>query len=163
MTSLLPAGDGPPDWGEGGHFPSCRGPPPGAATAPGPAWYPSPSAVKVLIADDDRLVRIMLADLLAELGHTAIAAANGAEAVALCASERPDVVVLDLLMPRLSGLDAVRALRQAGSRVPAILLTAISDRSFREMDGAEEVQIRLDKPVTRRALVRALERATGGG
>jgi len=118
--------------------------------------------VKVLIADDDRLVRTMLGDLLRELGHEVVPAENGLEAVALCARERPDLVVLDLLMPRLSGLDALRTMREAGCSAPAIMLTAISDRSFREMEGADEIQLRLDKPVTRRALERALARAMGG-
>ncbi|MGC3997391.1 MAG: response regulator [Anaeromyxobacter sp.] len=116
--------------------------------------------MKVLIADDDRLVRAMLGDLLAELGHQAVPAENGAEAVALCARETFDVLVLDLLMPRLSGLDALRQLREAGVRAPAILLTAISDRSFRELEGADIVQVRLEKPVTRRALEKALARVT---
>lgn len=115
--------------------------------------------MKVLIADDDRLVRTMLADLLGELGHQVVAAENGAEAVALCEREAPELVVLDLLMPRLSGLDALKAMRRAGCTVPAILLTAISDGSFREMEGADQIQIRLDKPVTRRSLERALNRA----
>ncbi len=114
--------------------------------------------MKVLIADDDRLVRTMLADLLGELRHEVVAAENGAEAVALCEREAPDVVVLDLLMPRLSGLDALKSMRQAGCNVPAILLTAISDPSFREMEGADEIQVRLEKPVTRRSLERALAR-----
>jgi CheY-like chemotaxis protein len=103
----------------------------------------------------------MLSDLLTELGHDVVAAENGAEAVALCARERPDLLVLDLLMPRLSGLDALHAIRAAGTRAPAILLTAISDRSFREMEGADAVEVRLEKPVTRRALERALARVTG--
>ncbi len=115
--------------------------------------------MKVLIADDDRLVRTILTDLLRELGHRVVAAENGAEAVALCERESPEVVVLDLLMPRLSGLDALQAMRRAGCTAPAILLTAISDPSFREMEGADEIQIRLDKPVTRRSLQRALARA----
>jgi two-component system, response regulator PdtaR len=115
--------------------------------------------VKVLIADDDRLVRTMLTDLLGELGHQVVAAENGAEAVELCKREAPALLVLDLLMPRLSGLDALKAMRGAGYEVPAILLTAISDPSFREMEGADAVEIRLDKPVTRRSLERALSRA----
>jgi two-component system, response regulator PdtaR len=118
-----------------------------------------PAAVKVLIADDDRLVRTMLGDLLRELGHEVVAAENGTEAVTLCARERPEVVILDLLMPRLSGLDALHAMREAGSAAPAILLTAISDRSFRELEGSEKIQLRLEKPVTRRALERTLARA----
>jgi len=120
-----------------------------------------PPAVKVLIADDDRLVRTILTDLLVELGHQVVAAENGAEAVTLCARESPELVVLDLLMPRLSGLDALGAMRRAGCAAPAVLLTAISDPSFREMEGADQIQIRLDKPVTRRSLERALSRAMG--
>ncbi len=117
--------------------------------------------MKVLIADDDRLVRTMVTDLLGELGHQVIAAENGAEAVVLCKAEAPELLLLDLLMPRLSGLDALAAIRRAGCNAPAILLTAISDPSFREMEGADEIQIRLDKPVTRRSLERAVARAVG--
>jgi CheY-like chemotaxis protein len=116
--------------------------------------------LKVLIADDDRLVRAMLSDLLAELGHAVVEAANGVEAVALARREAPDVLILDFLMPKLSGLDALHALREEGVRTPAVLLSAISDRSIRSMDGADAVDVLLEKPVTRRSLVRALARAT---
>jgi CheY-like chemotaxis protein len=115
--------------------------------------------VKVLIADDDRLVRTMLADLLAELGHAVVAAENGVDAVDLCARERPDLLILDFLMPKLSGLDALKAIRDRGVRSPVVLLTAISDASFREVEGAEAVEVVLPKPVTRRGLARALARA----
>jgi CheY-like chemotaxis protein len=116
--------------------------------------------VKVLIADDDRLVRTMLADLLAELGHAVVSAENGLEAVELCRREAPDLLILDFLMPRLSGLDALRALREGGTRTPAVLLSAISDGSVRAMEGAEAIDFVLEKPVTRRSLARALARAT---
>jgi CheY-like chemotaxis protein len=116
--------------------------------------------VKVLIADDDGLVRTMVADLLAELGHAVVEASNGTEAVAICEREAPDLLILDLLMPRLSGLDALQALRARGVRAPAVLLTAISPSSFRGLDGADAVDVVLEKPVTRRTLMRALERAT---
>ena len=116
--------------------------------------------MKVLIADDDRLVRTLLADLLVDLGHAVVAAENGAQAVELCTREAPDVLILDFLMPKLSGLDALHALRERGVRAPAVLLTAISDPSFRGVEGAEAVDVLLPKPVTRRGLVRALARAT---
>ena len=116
--------------------------------------------MKVLIADDDRVVRSMLADLLAELGHAVVAAENGAEAVELCEREAPDVLILDFLMPKLSGLDALHALRERGVRAPVVLLTAISDGSFRAVEGAEAVDVLLPKPVTRRGLERALARVT---
>jgi CheY-like chemotaxis protein len=118
------------------------------------------SRVKVLIADDDRLVRQMLADLLADLGHAVVAAEDGAQAVDLCTREAPDLLILDFLMPKLSGLDALQALRARGVRVPAVLLTAISDQSFRAVEGADAVHVLLPKPVTRRSLARALAQAT---
>lgn len=115
--------------------------------------------MKVLIADDDRLSRALLTDALHELGHVVVAAEDGAEAVALAAREAPDVLVLDFLMPRLSGLDALQAMRAAGVSAPAVLLSAISDRSVRAMEGVEAAEVLLEKPVSRRALARALERA----
>ena len=124
--------------------------------------YPRPR-VKVLIADDDRLVRAMVRDLLAELGHHAVEAANGLEAVAACDRERPDLLILDLLMPRLSGLDALEQLRGKGIRAPAILLSAISGGSVRALDGAEKIDVLLEKPVTQQSLARAIIRATRGG
>jgi CheY-like chemotaxis protein len=101
----------------------------------------------------------MVADLLAELGHAVVSASNGAEAVELCEREAPDLLVLDFLMPRLSGLDALAALRRRGVRAPAVLLSAISDSSLRAVDGAEAADVVLEKPVTRRALERAIARA----
>jgi CheY-like chemotaxis protein len=116
--------------------------------------------VKVLIADDDRLVRTMLAELLGELGHAVVEATDGADAVALARREVPDLLILDLLMPKLSGLDALEAVRASGIRAPAVLLSAISDGSVRAMDGADAADVLLEKPVTRRSLSRALARAT---
>ncbi len=102
----------------------------------------------------------MLSDLLVDLGHAVVEASNGAEAVALTHRESPDLLILDFLMPKLSGLDALHALREKGVRIPAVLLTAISDGSFRGIEGAEAVEVLLEKPVTRRSLARALARAT---
>ena len=116
-------------------------------------------ALRVLVADDDRLVRAMVADLLADLGHAVIAAGDGVEAVDLARREAPDVLVLDFLMPRLSGLDALATLRAEGFATPAVLLTAISDETVRGVPGAGAAQAILEKPVTRRRLERALARA----
>lgn len=116
-------------------------------------------SVKVLIADDDRTIRALLGDMLEGLGHAVVAVDNGADAVERCGSENPDVVILDFLMPKLSGLDALQALRARGISAPAVLLTAISDGSFRGVDGADAVEVLLPKPVTRRSLARALARA----
>jgi CheY-like chemotaxis protein len=117
--------------------------------------------LKILIADDDRLVRVMLTDLLSELGHVVVQTENGAEAVALSARESPDLLILDFLMPKLSGLDALLEIRRVSS-IPAVLLTAINEGSLRGLDGVEKVQVLLQKPFTRKTLERAIASATGG-
>jgi CheY-like chemotaxis protein len=116
--------------------------------------------VKVLIADDDRTIRALLGDMLAGMGHEVVAAENGAEAVELCLRENPEVVILDFLMPKLSGLDALKRLRELGSRVPVVLLTAISDASIRELGDVERPDAILEKPFRRKAIERAIEKAT---
>jgi CheY-like chemotaxis protein len=117
--------------------------------------------VKVLIADDDRTIRALLGDLLAGMGHDVVAAENGAEAVELCVRERPDVAVLDFLMPKLSGLDALKEMRVRGCATPVVLLTAISDSSVRELEGADGPAAILEKPFKRRTIEKALAKATG--
>jgi CheY-like chemotaxis protein len=115
--------------------------------------------VKVLIADDDRTIRTLLSDMLGGLGHDVIAVENGAEAVERCASDAPDVLILDFLMPKLSGVDAVKALRDLGIRTPVVLLTAISDTSIRELDGFQAPEAILEKPFKLRSIEKALEKA----
>jgi CheY-like chemotaxis protein len=119
--------------------------------------------VKILIADDDRTIRALLGDVLADMGHEVVAAENGADAVELCLRERPDVAVLDFLMPKLSGLDALKSMRERGCTCPVVLLTAISDSSIRELDGADGPDAVLEKPFKRKAIEKALERAIRGG
>lgn len=111
--------------------------------------------MKILIADDDRLIRVMLADLLSDLGHSVVQAENGAEAVQLNGREAPDLLILDFLMPKLSGLDALLEIRRR-SPVPAVLLTAINEGSLRGVDGVEQVEALLQKPFTRKTLERAI-------
>lgn len=116
--------------------------------------------MKVLIADDDLTIRAMLGDMLVDLGHAVVSAGNGAEAVELAAREQPDAVILDFLMPKLSGLDALSAMRARGLRMPAVLLTAISDSTLRELDGFEAPEAIVGKPFKRKDIERALERAS---
>jgi DNA-binding response OmpR family regulator len=115
--------------------------------------------MKVLIADDDESIRALLTDMLVDLGHEVVAAANGAEAVEFAASENPQIVILDFLMPKLSGLDALKSMRERGLAMPAVLLTAISDSSMREVEGVEAPDAVLEKPFKKRTIERALARA----
>ncbi len=115
--------------------------------------------MKVLIADDDQTIRALLTDMLVDLGHSVIAAVNGAEAVELAARKQPDAVILDFLMPKLSGLDALKAMRERGLAMPAVLLSAISDSSMREQEGFEAPDAILEKPFKKRTIEEALAKA----
>jgi two-component system, OmpR family, response regulator MprA len=74
--------------------------------------------------DDDRAVRESLRRSLEFNGYAVALASDGAEALASISGSAPDVVVMDVMMPRLDGLEATRALRKAGNDVPILVLTA---------------------------------------
>ena len=79
---------------------------------------------RVLVVDDDKAVRESLRRSLEFNGYDVSMASDGAEALAGIAVANPDVVVMDVMMPRLDGLEATKALRKAGNDVPIIVLTA---------------------------------------
>jgi two-component system response regulator MprA len=79
---------------------------------------------RVLVVDDDRAVRESLRRSLEFNGYDVALASDGAEALAGIGSMGPDVVIMDVMMPRLDGLEATRALRAAGNDVPILVLTA---------------------------------------
>ncbi len=79
---------------------------------------------RVLVVDDDRAVRESLRRSLAFNDYEVTLAADGAEALVAVGTTHPDVVVMDVMMPRLDGLEATRALRAAGNDVPVLVLTA---------------------------------------
>jgi two-component system, OmpR family, response regulator MprA len=85
---------------------------------------PSQAPPRVLVVDDDRAVRESLRRSLEFNGYAVALAADGAEALASISGSVPDVVVMDVMMPRLDGLEATRALRKAGNDVPILVLTA---------------------------------------
>jgi two-component system response regulator MprA len=85
----------------------------------------------VLVVDDDRAVRESLRRSLEFNGYAVSLAADGAEALAGIGGIAPDVVVMDVMMPRLDGIEATKSLRKAGNDVPILVLTArdaIGDR-----------------------------------
>src|SRR6266705_3206925 len=82
-----------------------------------------PASGRVLIADDERHVRELLRDFLAGQGYEVTAVATGGEALAAVPTFQPDVILLDMLMPGLSGRDVLGSLRRAGVTVPVILIS----------------------------------------
>jgi two-component system, OmpR family, response regulator MprA len=87
--------------------------------------------MRVLVVDDDRAVRDSLRRSLEFNDFEVVTASDGAEALAVIGTVDPDVVVMDVMMPRLDGLETTKALRAAGNNVPILVLTArdaVADR-----------------------------------
>ncbi|MBC9732554.1 response regulator transcription factor [Nocardioides marmotae] len=85
---------------------------------------PPTAKPRVLVVDDDKAVRESLRRSLEFNGYEVATANDGAEALAAIGRVSPDVVVMDVMMPRLDGIEATRALRAAGNDVPVLVLTA---------------------------------------
>lgn len=86
---------------------------------------------RIVIADDDADIRELVVFKLRHGGHDVVPVADGAAAVEACTSQRPDLVILDVMMPGMSGLEAARALRQDTDMdgLPIIMLTARAQES----------------------------------
>jgi two-component system response regulator MprA len=88
-------------------------------------------AVRILVVDDDRAVRESLRRSLSFNGYSVSLAEDGVEALEMISADRPDALVLDVMMPKLDGLEVCRQLRSTGDDLPILVLTArdtISER-----------------------------------
>ena len=120
----------------------------------------------ILLVDDDALLRRSLASNLEEAGYRASIAANAEDALALAALDRPDLVLLDIGLPGMDGLDALRSFQQRAD-TPIIFLTA----RRRELDQALGLELGADDYITKpfdlnvlmariKAVLRRYERST---
>jgi two-component system, OmpR family, response regulator MprA len=120
---------------------------------------------RVLVVDDEPAVRRALERALSLDNYDVILAADGQEALDSLAASPADAVVLDVMMPRVDGLEVARRMRRAGDRTPILMLTArdaIDDRVTGLDVGADDYLV---KPFALRELqarLRALLRRTGG-
>jgi len=112
---------------------------------------------KILIVDDDGALRTLFGLCFLRRGHSIVVASNGAEGLACVTAQAPDLVVTDVNMPVLDGLELLRRLRANGHRdLPVVVLTARTD--FQEAATAANVDAYLAKPVVLRQLVEVAER-----
>lgn len=120
--------------------------------------------MRILVVDDDRAVPESLRRSLSFNGYTVDLAEDGVEALDAITNERPDALVLDVMMPRLDGLEVCRQLRSTGDDLPILVLTArdsVSERVAGLDAGADDY---LPKPFALEELLarlRALLRRTG--
>ena len=82
---------------------------------------------RILIVDDEGNVRRMLTTAFSLQGHETHCASNGEEALQQFADVPPDVVLMDIRMPEMNGLDALKAMRARQPRIPVILMTAYAE------------------------------------
>lgn len=130
---------------------------------------------RILVAEDDAELRQLFCRVLTRNGFTALGAADGAEALELLAHEYIDLIVSDIMMPRVDGYALVRRLRAEGNSVPVLMITArdgFQDLQFGFLSGADDYMV---KPVNvnemvlrinallRRAQMVAQRRLTVGG
>ncbi len=112
--------------------------------------------LKILVADDEAIIRMGLRTMLTALGHEAVLAANGRDALQMARTTRPDLALLDIQMPLTDGLEAAKVLARK-QPMPIIILTAFSQSDLLETAAQLPIQGYLVKPVNERDLAAAIE------
>lgn len=127
---------------------------------------------KVLVVDDDPDVRLINRTVIEENGYTALVAEDGEQGLQIIKKEAPDLVLLDVLMPKQSGLRLYGQLKTNKSleKIPVVILSGIAKRTFLrsqkalvEFGGAEvpEPEVYLEKPVESDELAKVIKDILG--
>ena len=84
----------------------------------------------ILVVDDERPIRDLISTVLQSAGHRVIVANHGREALRICAAEKPALIVSDVMMPVMDGIELCRRVKagEAGAAVPVILMSAVAPR-----------------------------------
>ncbi|MCE5204088.1 MAG: response regulator [Coriobacteriales bacterium] len=113
--------------------------------------------MRVVIAEDEAIIRMDLREMLAEEGHQVVGEArDGEEAVSLTRELRPDVVFMDVKMPGMDGIEAARIIN-AERLAPVVMVTAFSQSTYVEDASAAGAMAYLVKPFTKRDIVPAMQ------
>ncbi len=114
---------------------------------------------KILVVDDSKLSRNIVAKMARAAGHETLEAADGTQGLEKAATCAPDCIVLDLLMPEVSGFEVLRRLRDRGSKIPAIVLTADIQKGTRQQCMELGAVTLLNKPVKEDEIIEAIKKA----
>lgn len=113
---------------------------------------------RVVIADDDVITRLDIREALEFQGYEVVGeAADGIDAVELCADLKPDVVLLDVKMPVMDGLTAAKLIAGAENDIAIIMLTAYNDKQFVDKAGEFGALGYLVKPLDEKSLIPTIE------
>jgi len=100
---------------------------------------------RILVVEDDEPVRTLVAEVMRLQGHDVLEAANGAQAIELAASGQPDLVLVDWVLPDISGTEVILELRRQGVTGPVVMLTARSAK----MDEVVGLEVGADDYITK--------------
>lgn len=120
----------------------------------------------LLLADDDPTITSSLVPFFERAGFHVLIAANGVDALEKAQAHRPDLIVLDVLMPRMDGREVLRRLRHAGQQTPTVLLTQVGDaleRAWALEEGADDYLNKPFEPHELLARIRAVLRRSQSG
>lgn len=119
------------------------------------------SRVDVLIVDDDRSWAESVVELLRDSGFTTKIAGDAEEALDLIEKQAPGLIVSDVHMPRISGLELLRQVRRGGRQTPVLMMSADDQASIQNRAMLEGATAFLRKPVAGAMLLRAVKRLLG--
>jgi len=125
---------------------------------------PKPSAL-ILLAEDESTMANLMSDYLQLQGYRVVMAQNGLQALELARQEKPDVVLMDIQMPELDGLETTRRLRAEAelAAIPVVALTALAMPGDRERCLEAGANSYLSKPVNLKQLLATIEGYLAGG
>lgn len=115
----------------------------------------------VLLVEDDERLRVLAFKVLGRQGYRLLLAGDGVEAVRMAAEERPDLVLMDLTLPQMDGLEATRRIKQADPRTRVVMLTAHAMVGDRERAAEAGCDGFLSKPYAIGDLVACVEHHLG--
>jgi len=115
----------------------------------------------ILVTDDSAFLRRITCRILQAAGHRITQASNGLECLRLLAQEEPDAIFLDLVMPEMDGITALKQLREDGNTTPVIILTADIQDSVKEECLQWGAAAFLNKPPKEEQVLSALNHIIG--
>jgi CheY-like chemotaxis protein len=101
----------------------------------------------ILVVDDEPEVRQLVVEFLETRGYQTLTAASGEEAVSVVRQDQPDLILMDIMMPHMNGLEALQRIREIDREVGIIMLTAVDDELIAKQAMLREAYDYITKPL----------------
>lgn len=114
---------------------------------------------KIMIVDDEQMIRLLVKRTLADHNYTVLEAKDGQEAIDLTLSQKPDLVIMDIMMPRKDGITALNELKanQNTRMIPVIMLTGVDYALNKELTERMGASKYVTKPIRPRDLIEVIK------